>query len=289
VVHEDALQRLQVELRRDVHHGAVLVVEVADPRRRRLVAGGQGPVEVHVGGQVPSDVHGHERGQLRHTRIDTAPGTGVLGGHSSREEAFVQGQGTPAGHGVDPVRVDPGVDGARDEREGPRLRGIACRREQGDRREHEGGRLADGEHVGVGPEVAQRLQDVVDVLVEPEAAGRDRDVPGVVPVDDVHVVVGQQRADRGPQQRREVPGDGPDEQDLRLVLHLRLGEVQDGGERRRDRGSDVDRGHPAVYNHGFDAPVGTDVGGTGRGHDLTGGPEPTRAGETGQRRREGLE
>ena len=89
-------------------------------------------------------------------------------------------------------------------------------------------------------------------------------------------------------QRREVPGDGPDEQDLRLVHHLRLGEVQDGGERRRDRGSDVDRGHPAVDHHGFDAPVGTDVGGTGRGDDLTGGPEATRAGETGQRRREGL-
>ena len=289
VVHEDALQRLQVELRRDVHHRAVLVVEVADPRRRLLVPCGQCAAEVHVGCHVPSDVQRHERRQLGRTRIDPTAGTGVLRRHLRREEAFVQGQGTPLGHRIDPVRVDPRVDGAGHERETPRLRGVAGCREQGDGREHEGRRLADGQDVGVGPEMPHRLEDVVDVLVEPETTGRHRDVAGVVPIDHEHVVVGQEGADRGPQQRREVPGDGPHEQHLRLVAHLGLGEVQHAGERRRDRGPDVDLGHPAVDHHRVDAPVGPVVGGAGRGHDLADCPNCTRAGVTGQRCGEALE
>ncbi len=50
---------------------------------------------------------------------------------------------------------------------------------------------------------------MVDVLVEPEPALVERDVAGVVPVEDVDVVVGQQGADRGPSSVAKCPEMGP--------------------------------------------------------------------------------
>ena len=43
------------------------------------------------------------------------------------------------------------------------------------------------------------------------------DVPRVVPVEDVHVVVAQEGADRRPDQGREVPRHGADDEDPRLA------------------------------------------------------------------------
>ncbi len=76
------------------------------------------------------------------------------------------------------------------------LCGVVRGGEQRDRGQHGHGGLADGDDVGVRTEVPERLHDVLDVLVQPERPVLDRDVAGVVPVDDVHVVVGEQRADR---------------------------------------------------------------------------------------------
>src|SRR3712207_7678963 len=49
---------------------------------------------------------------------------------------------------------------------------ISVRRQQGDGGEHQRCGLAHGQDVGVRAEVPDRLQDVVDVLVQPEAARR---------------------------------------------------------------------------------------------------------------------
>ena len=51
-----------------------------------------------------------------------------------------------------------------------------------------------------------------DVVVEAERAVLEPDVAGVVPVGDVHVVVGHERAHGGAEQGREVPGQGGDQQ-----------------------------------------------------------------------------
>jgi hypothetical protein len=72
--------------------------------------------------------------------------------------------------------------------------------------------LAHGDHVRVRPEQSQGVDHVVDVLVKPEATCCDRDVTSVVPVDHVDVVLGEQRADRGPEQCGEVPGHRSDDQ-----------------------------------------------------------------------------
>ena len=157
---------------------------------------------------VPSDVQRHERRQLGRTRIDPTAGTGVLRRHPVvRKRSYRDRERRSAieliRFGLTRVSTGPATS--------VRLRGCAASPAAASRETaaSTGRRLADGEDVGVRPEVPHRLDDVVDVLVEPETTGRDRDVPGVVPIDDKHVVVGQQRADRGPQQRREVPRDGP--------------------------------------------------------------------------------
>jgi hypothetical protein len=70
-------------------------------------------------------------------------------------------------------------------------------------------RLAHRQYGAVGAEVSQGLHDVVDVLVEPERTVAAWDVPVVVPVEDVHVVVGQQGPDRGPSSVAKCPEIGP--------------------------------------------------------------------------------
>lgn len=51
-------------------------------------------------------------------------------------------------------------------------------------------RLAHCEQVRVWTDRSHELDHVLDILVEPEAPGRDRDVTSVVPVSDEHLVVG---------------------------------------------------------------------------------------------------
>ena len=86
-----------------------------------------------------------------------------------------------------------------------------------DRGEHRHRGLADRDHVGVAAQRVQHLDDVVDVVVEVERAGGERHHPGVLPVGDVDVVVGQQRLDRAAQQRRVVAGHRRHQQHLRVA------------------------------------------------------------------------
>ena len=104
-----------------------------------------------------------------------------------------------------------------------------------DRREHRHARLADGHDVRARSEHLQELDDVVDDLVQPERAVLEADVAGVVPVGDVDVVVGQQRADGVGEQGREVPGQRGDEQHARLRRRA-VGQVLGEAQQRAERG-----------------------------------------------------
>ncbi len=106
-----------------------------------------------------------------------------------------------------------------------------------------------------------------------------------VNVEDVDVVVGEECADRRPQQRGEVSGDGSDQQNPRSIADRRFGEVEQGGERCRQDGRHVDLGLLTLDGHRVDAPVGADVSGLRGGHDLTGGSEPAGSRQAGHRRR----
>src|SRR5581483_11083251 len=77
---ENPLDRLKVELGREVQHGEILVVEGLGGLRLLDVAAGQVLVEVQVCLAVAVDVHGHEGGELHEAGVDPPPGAGVAGG-----------------------------------------------------------------------------------------------------------------------------------------------------------------------------------------------------------------
>ena len=58
--------------------------------------------------------------------------------------------------------------------------------------------------MGARPDRLEEADEVLDVLVEAEAAVLERHIARVVPVGDVDVVVGQHRAHGAAQQRREM-------------------------------------------------------------------------------------
>ncbi len=82
------------------------------------------------------------------------------------------------------------------------------------------------------PDHFEKPDQVLDIVVEAEAAGRERRVARIVPVGDVDVVLGQHRLDGVAQQRREVAGQRRDEQHARLRAGDILGEMQQRAERR---------------------------------------------------------
>src|SRR3546814_10965764 len=71
--------------------------------------------------------------------------------------------------------------------------------------------------MGVRPEEMQEVDHVVDVVVEVETVGRGRDHPTVLPVGDIHLVVGQQRLDGAAQQRRDMSRQRRHDPYLRVV------------------------------------------------------------------------
>jgi len=69
-------------------------------------------------------------------------------------------------------------------------------------------------------------------LVEIEAPARQRHVAGIVPIRQVDVVIGKQRAQRAAQQRREMARHRRDHQDARLRRHDILPEMKQRAEGR---------------------------------------------------------
>ena len=121
---------------------------------------------------------------------------------------------------------------ARHQRQARGLRRIAAGSHQRDCRERGDGRLADREHMRVRADLVDEVDHVRDVFVEAEPSGRQRDIARVVPIGDVHVVVGEHRVHGAAQQRREMPGHGSDDQHARLARHRpRLAEMQQRAER----------------------------------------------------------
>jgi len=69
----------------------------------------------------------------------------------------------------------------------------------------------------------EKRDQMLDIIVEAEAAGRERRVARIVPVGDVDVMLGQQRLDGVAQQRREMPRQRRHQQDAWLRRVDRLG------------------------------------------------------------------
>ena len=126
--------------------------------------------------------------------------------------------------------------------------------------EHRDGRLADRHHMHVSPEKPKKLNDVVDIVVEVEGAGRARHEAGVLPFGDIDLVMREEIAHRAAEKRREMPGHGRHDQDLGVLAaaprrHLPL-EIDEIAEGLRDQRALSDGDLAAAHLGLVDAPGG---------------------------------
>ena len=117
---------------------------------------------------------------------------------------------------VDRRRIHPRVDRPAHQHHGMGYVGIVLGLHARDRREHRHRGLAHRYDVGVAAEQMQDRDQIVDVVVEIEAALRNRHHARVDPLGDVDVVVGQEALDGAAQQRRVMPRHRRDDEQARL-------------------------------------------------------------------------
>ena len=132
--------------------------------------------EVLVGVGVAVEVHRHEARELQEARIDLAAGARDAARAPTVMTWFVN-QSVPRSIGdvVDGRRAHAGVDRAAREDHAQRDVRVAILLHERDGGEHRHRGLADGEDVHVAVEDRQHVAHVIDVVVETEASGRERD------------------------------------------------------------------------------------------------------------------
>ena len=100
------------------------------------------------------------------------------------------------GQFIDRIRIDARVDRPAHQHHGMRNVRILGRLHPRNRRHHRHRRLAYRDHMHVAAEQMQHGNDVIDVVVEVEAAFAERYRARIDPFGDVDVVIGQKRLDR---------------------------------------------------------------------------------------------
>jgi hypothetical protein len=149
--------------------------------------------------------------------------------------------------------------------------------------------LAHRDHMGARPDGLEKIDDVLDVFVEAEPAVRPRDVADIVPVGDVDVVIGEQRAHGRAQQRREMSRQRRHQQHARLRGIDILLEVQQRSERRDPCRLLVHRDFLVAHHRAVDVEGWPVVSETGARDQLIGSREIARergdAGRLGRRHR----
>ena len=216
VAHEHGLDRLQIEFRGQIHHCQIFVVELAMLLRGIAIAAHQVHEQVLVRLDVPVEIHGHEAVELQESRIDVPHEAGMWKGHLGDDVAPEPIGPALLGKAIDRCRIGASVDRPAHEHHGVRHIGVAVRLHARDRRKHRHRRLADRNDVAV---AAQKMQDrdhVIDVVVEIEAAERQRHHARIDPFRDVDVVIGQEGLDRTAQQSGIMTRHRRDQQHTRL-------------------------------------------------------------------------
>ena len=130
-----------------------------------------------------------------------------------------------------------------------------------------------------GAQLLHELDEVVDVVVEPEGTGFERHVARVVPVGDVDVVVRQQRANGVAQQRGEVARQRRHDQHARLRDVDVLLEPQQGAERQRQHRLLGHLDLAVTDRDGRNTVLGAGVGQPGAGDQLVGGGQVANDGD----------
>ena len=99
-------------------------------------------------------------------------------------------------------------------------------------REHRDAGLAHRKHMRAGPHHFEKLDQMVDIFIDAEAARDQRDVARIVPVGDENVMIRKHGTHRRPQQRGEMAGQRRHQQHARLRRRHIFFEVKQRAERR---------------------------------------------------------
>ncbi len=204
VLLEHILDRLDVEFLGHVANRAIFLVKRLGGVGRLVVAFDQmleHPVMAH---QVVAEVHRHEAGELEEARIHLPPGARIEEGDGGDYVLLEPGERTLGGDGVDRGRSLAGVDRATHHAERRRRARILIRVHQADRGIGRHRRLAHRQHMRARADMLEELDQIIDIVVEIEAAGVERHQLRVAPVGNVDVMAGQHPLDRAAQQRGVV-------------------------------------------------------------------------------------
>ena len=220
VLDEDLFDRLKIELGRHVHDGVVFVIEGAVLLGGIAVIVDEMPEEVLVGDHVPVEIHRHEARQLQEARIDLAGETRLGERHGHDDIVAEPLDALHLSETVHGGRMDASVDRSAHQRHRRGCRVVAGLFHRRDRHQHRDGGLTDRQNMGVGAELAQKIDDILGVVVEVELALGDRHHAGIGPVGDINVGIGKQRLDRAAQKRRIMAGKRRDDQEAGIGLML---------------------------------------------------------------------
>ena len=203
---EHQIDGLQVIFRGQVHHGEILVVEVAVLVDQVPVALHEVHEQVLVRVHVAIEVHADEAVELQEARIDVAHHAGMRKRHLGDDVAAEPVDALLGREVIDRRRIFARVDGPAHQRHRQRNVRIALGFHHRHRGQHRHGRLTDRDHVDVAAEHVEHLDQIIDIVLEIEAAFRHRHHPRVGPVGDVDLMGRQKGFHRPAQQGRIVTG-----------------------------------------------------------------------------------
>ena len=101
-------------------------------------------------------------------------------------------------------RINASVHRATHQGQGTGRRRVIILGHQCGSRQHRHNRLADRENVGIRADVVNKINNIINVVVEPEIAFRNRHPAGVTPVCDVNIMPRQHGFHRASEKRRKM-------------------------------------------------------------------------------------
>ena len=193
---ENRIDRLEIEFGGHVADGAIFVIEFLGLVRTLAITIDQMLEHFPMAHHVIAEVHRHETGELQEAGIDAAPGARIPG-RNRCDHIFLEPCIRPRRR----VLVDSGgrlarVDRSAHHRQRARAALVLVGRHDGCGGEARNRRLAHREHMRARPDMLEPADQIVDIIVEIEFARFQRDVAGIAPVGDPHVMVGDHPLDR---------------------------------------------------------------------------------------------
>jgi hypothetical protein len=212
---------------------------------------------------VAVEVHADEAVELQEAGIDVAQEAGIWKRHLGNDVAAEPVEAALLRQRVHHCRVHPRIDRTTHQHHGMRDVRVVLSLHARDRGEHRHRRLADRNHVRVAAKEMQDRDQIVDVIVEIEAAVRQRHHARVDPLGEVDVMVGQKALDGAAQQCRIMPRHRRHDEEARLrparrMLERTL-EMQQAAEGPLPGDRDVHRDVATAHHGGVDIPLGLAV------------------------------